>query len=130
MNIPHELRYTADHEWLRVEKGEGIVGITDYAQGELGDIVFVDLPELGAELMQGKPFGSIEAVKAAADLYAPISGEVVAVNGLLDQQPELINKSPYGDGWIVRIKIADEQEIDTLLPPEEYKKMVAQVKGE
>ncbi|MBM3326982.1 MAG: glycine cleavage system protein GcvH [Calditrichaeota bacterium] len=130
MNIPHELRYTADHEWLRVEKGEGIVGITDYAQGELGDIVFVDLPELGAELMQGKPFGSIEAVKAAADLYAPISGEVVAVNGLLDQQPELINKSPYGDGWIVRIKIADEQEIDTLLPPEEYKRMVAQVKGE
>ncbi len=130
MNIPNELHYTADHEWLRVENGEGVVGITDYAQGELGDIVYVDLPEVGDEILQGKPFGTIEAVKAAADLYAPVSGEVIAVNGLLDQQPELINQSPYGDGWIIRIKIADKREIDTLLPSEEYRKMIAQIKGE
>lgn len=130
MNIPKNLRYTHDHEWCRVEKDEGIIGITDYAQGELGDIVYIDLPEVGSEVSQGKPFGSIEAVKAASDLYAPISGEVVAVNGLLDQQPELINQSPYEDGWIIRIKIADSGEIDTLMTPEDYTKLVEQAKGE
>ncbi|MBM3327996.1 MAG: glycine cleavage system protein GcvH [Calditrichaeota bacterium] len=125
MNIPPELRYTKDHEWFRAEKGEGTVGITDYAQGELGDIVFVDLPDIGTVVTQGKPFGSIEAVKAATDLYAPISGEVVAVNGLLDQQPELINQSPYGDGWIIRIQIADTGEIDTLLDADTYHRLVS-----
>ena len=126
MNIPAGIYYTRDHEWLRMEGEVGSVGITDYAQGELGDIVYVDLPELGAVVAQGKSFGTIEAVKAAADLYAPVSGEVIAVNGLLDQNPELINKSPYEDGWIIKIKIADRKELDTLLKAEAYQKLVAE----
>lgn len=130
MNIPEELYYTSEHEWLRVDNGEGVVGITDFAQSELGDIVFVDLPQVGQEIFQGKPFGSIEAVKAAADLYAPVSGEVVAVNGLLDQQPELINQSPYEDGWIVKVKMKDREEVDTLLTAAQYRELLRKVKGE
>ena len=126
MNIPSGLYYTRDHEWLRVEEDEGAIGITDYAQGELGDIVYVDLPDIGSVVTQGKAFGTIEAVKAAADLYAPVSGEVVAVNGLLDQSPELINKSPYDDGWIIKIRLADKHELETLLSVEAYRKLVAE----
>jgi glycine cleavage system H protein len=124
MNIPSDHYYTRDHEWIRVEGEEGTVGVTDYAQSELGDIVFVDLPEVGALVKQGDSFGTIEAVKAAADMYAPVSGEVVAVNGLLDQSPELINKSPNDDGWIIRVKLSDKRELETLLSPDEYRKLV------
>ncbi|MFH0765562.1 MAG: glycine cleavage system protein GcvH [Calditrichota bacterium] len=130
MTFPNDLRYTKDHEWVRPEDDEAVVGITEYAQGELGDIVFVDLPEIGRMLIQNQSFGTIEAVKAAADMFAPVSGEVVAVNGLLDHSPELINKSPYEDGWIIRIKMKDDQELDTLYEAAAYTKLIAKEKGD
>lgn len=129
MNIPDNLRYTSDHEWLRIEDGEGVVGITDYAQSELGDIVYVDLPDVGREIFQGKPFGTIEAVKAAAELFAPVTGDIIAVNGLLEQQPELINRSPYEEGWIIRVKVKDVEEVDTLLTPNDYRQLITKLKG-
>ena len=118
MNVPSDLLYTKDGD-------ECTVGITEYAQGELGDIVFVDLPELGDQAVQDEPFGTIEAVKAAADLNAPVAGEIVSINTELDQSPELINNSPYEDGWIVKIKISDEKDASSLLSPEEYQKTIA-----
>ncbi len=124
MEIPEDLHYTKDHEWARNDDGEVVIGITDYAQSELGDIVFIDLPEVGTVILQGKEFGTIEAVKAAADIYAPVSGEIVAVNGLLDQSPELVNQSPYEDGWFVRVKISDEEELKTLLTADEYRELI------
>lgn len=126
MEIPTDLRYTKDHEWVRVEGDEGTIGITDYAQGELGDIVFVDLPEVGTIIHQGKSFGTIEAVKAAADLYAPVSCEITAVNGLLDQTPELINEFPYTDGWIIKVRLLDPNDAETLIKAEAYKTLVDQ----
>ena len=128
MEIPSGLYYTRDHEWLRLEGVEATIGITDYAQGELGDIVFLDLPDVGIDVSQSMSFGVVEAVKAAADLYAPVSGEIIAVNGQLDQMPELINLSPYGDGWIIKIKMNDTNEVETLLSPEEYRELVDQAK--
>jgi len=104
MHTPQKLYYTKEHEWASVEGYIATVGITDYAQGELGDVVFVELPEIGAEVEQDLPFGTIEAVKAVADLFAPVSGEIVAVNSALQEQPELVNQSPYKDGWMVKIK--------------------------
>ncbi len=124
MNIPSDLYYTKDHEWVRVNGEEATVGITDYAQGELGDIVFLDLPEIGTVVTGGSPFGTIEAVKAAADMYSPVSGEVIAVNGLLEDSPELINKDPYGDGWIIKIQVKDAEEVETLLSPDNYAKLI------
>jgi glycine cleavage system H protein len=129
MDIPAKLRYTKDHEWLKIEGDEATIGITDYAQGELGDIVYLDLPEVGAIITQWKSFGTIEAVKAASDLYAPVSGEVIAVNGLLEDAPELINKAPYEDGWIIRIKLTDREEADTLLTAEQYHELIEQSSG-
>ncbi|MBM4160883.1 MAG: glycine cleavage system protein GcvH [Ignavibacteria bacterium] len=125
MNFPENLKYTKDHEWIRVEGGTGWIGITDYAQGELGDVVYVELPSAGAKLQQGKSFGTIEAVKAVSDLYAPIGGEVVEVNGDIQNTPDLVNKDPYGRGWMVKVRIADPAEIATLLDVEAYKKLVA-----
>ncbi|NQT35342.1 glycine cleavage system protein GcvH [bacterium] len=124
MNIPSDLHYTKDHEWVRVDGEEALVGITDYAQGELGDIVFIELPEVGTKVVSGETFGTIEAVKAAADMYSPITGEIIAVNGQLDDSPELINKDPYGEGWILRICISDVKEIETLLSADEYMKLI------
>ena len=124
MEIKDELRYTKDHEWVGVDEEEAAVGITDFAQGELGDIVFLDLPEVGTDVIQGTSFGTIEAVKAATDLYAPVSGEIVAVNGLLEENPELINQSPYGDGWIIRVKMTDIAELSTLMDGQEYRRFV------
>lgn len=124
MELMDELRYTKDHEWVGVDNEEATIGITDFAQGELGDIVFLDLPEVGTDVTQGLPFGTIEAVKAAADLYAPVSGEIVAVNGLLEDSPELINQLPYEDGWIIRIKMTDKEELLTLMDAQEYRKFV------
>jgi len=124
MEIPSELRYTRDHEWLRVEGDEAVVGITDYAQGELGDIVYLELPEAGTEVTSGKPFGTIEAVKAAADMFAPVNGEIIAVNRLLEDSPELINQQPYEEGWIIRIRLKNREDVETLLSAEEYRKLV------
>ncbi len=130
MNIPTALLYTNEHEWIRIEGNEGSVGITDYAQGELGDIVFLDLPETGALVTAGKPFGSIEAVKAASDLNAPVSGTISAVNLDLGQQPELINQDAYGKGWIVKIKLSDASELKELLDASAYGKLTLQSKGD
>lgn len=126
MNIPDTLRYTKDHEWIRVEGDYGVVGITDYAQSELGDIVFVELPQVGSSFSQGQSFGTIEAVKAVSDLFLPASGEIVEVNGNLGNAPELINKDPYGDGWMVKIRIKDHAEIDTLLDAKAYRSLIGQ----
>ncbi len=125
MDIPDEFGYTAEHEWVAVEDGMARIGITDYAQSELGDIVFVELPEVGNETTQMEPFGTIEAVKAVSDLFAPVSGKVVEVNTLLEDQPELINTDPYGEGWILKIKLKDELEAQKLLSAEEYRKEIS-----
>ncbi len=130
MEIPSELHYTRDHEWLRTEGEEATVGITDYAQSELGDIVYIELPEVGVDVVQGKTFGAVEAVKAAADLFAPVSGEVTAVNGSLDQSPELINQSPYDDGWLIKVRLAKPGEVETLLSADDYRKLIEQSGGD
>ena len=112
MSIPGDLRYTAAHEWLRQDGEVAVIGITDHAQGELGDVVYLELPEVGSAIVQGESFGVIESVKAASDLYAPISGEVTAVNGALEAAPQLVNESPYDGGWLLKVRpsrFADEQ---------------------
>jgi len=124
MNLPSELKYTKDHEWVRIEGDRGTVGITEYAQGELGDIVFVELPEKGRKVEAGKSFGTIEAVKAVSDLYAPVSGEIVGVNEALKDTPEMINKEPYGAGWMVTIRLATPSEASALLDAGAYQKLI------
>ena len=124
MNIPDNLKYTKDHEWLRVEGEFGVVGITDFAQGELGDIVFIEIGTLGETLKKGEAFGTIEAVKTVSDIFMPVSGEVLEVNPEIESSPELVNKDPYGKGWMIRIKIADPTEINDLLTPEAYRTLV------
>jgi glycine cleavage system H protein len=123
MKIPENVQYTKDHEWMRLEGDFGWIGITDYAQGELGDIVFVELPKVGTKIFKGKSFGTIEAVKAVSDLYAPAAGEVVELNKVVQDTPDVVNKDPYGEGWMVKIKIADKKELSTLLDAEAYKKL-------
>jgi glycine cleavage system H protein len=118
------LKYTKEHEWVKLEGDIATMGITDYAQKQLGDIVFVELPEVGKEVEQMKPFGVIEAVKAVSDIFSPLSGKVTEVNSNLQSQSNLINSAPYGDGWIIKIKLSDPKELDTLLSPEEYRKLV------
>jgi glycine cleavage system H protein len=125
MNFPENLKYTNDHEWIRVEDGTGWVGVTDYAQGELGDVVYVELPSPGAKVQQGKSFGTIEAVKAVSDLFAPVSGEVLEANTEVQGNPDVVNKDPYGRGWMVKIRIANPAELANLLDVEAYKKLVA-----
>lgn len=120
MNFPSDIRYTAEHEWIRVEGEEAYVGITDYAQSELGEIVFVDVPTIGEEVAQGEVFGSIEAVKTVSDLNIPVTGEVLAINEELDAQPELVNNDPYGEGWIIKIAVKDLAELDNLMDAEAY----------
>jgi glycine cleavage system H protein len=124
MNFPKELKYTKDHEWLRVEADNVYVGITAFAQGELGDIVFVDIDTEGEELEKEEVFGSVEAVKTVSDLFMPIKGEVLAFNEKLEDEPELINTDPYGDGWIIKIAVADAGELDALLDSDAYKELV------
>ncbi len=120
---PDDLLYTSDHEWLRRSEAspdEAVIGITDFAQDQLGDVVYLDLPAAGDELSAGDRFGEIESVKTVSDLYAPISGEVLAANGELEEQPELVNDSPYEDGWLIRLRIADDSELDGLLDADAY----------
>ena len=121
MNVPAELKYTKEHEWIRVEGEEAYVGITDYAQSQLGDIVFVEVETEGDNLESGDTFGSIEAVKTVSDLYMPVSGEVLEFNSELEDQPDLVNKDPYGKGWIIKVKIEDEAQLDGLLSADAYK---------
>jgi glycine cleavage system H protein len=117
---PENYRYTKEHEWVHVEAGAGTIGITDHAQSELGDIVYVELPKLGAMVEQGKAFAVVESVKAASDIYAPVSGEVIAINDALTNAPETLNADPHGNGWIAKIKLSVPAEIDRLLSPSDY----------
>ena len=125
MNIPQELRYTKDHEWARLDGDVVYVGITDYAQGELGEIVYVDVTTEGESLSAEEVFGSIEAVKTVSDLLLPIEGEILEVNSELEDSPELVNSDPYGKGWLVKVKPANAEEVEGLLSPEDYKKLIA-----
>jgi len=126
MEFPSELRYTREHEWLRLEADgkEATVGITDFAQRELGDIVYVELQPVGTELAKDEVFGTVEAVKTVSELFMPVSGTIIAVNKALQDHPELVNQSPYGDGWMIRIALKDPSEVETLLTAEEYADMV------
>ncbi|OHX67534.1 glycine cleavage system protein GcvH [Flammeovirga pacifica] len=125
MNFPAELKYTKDHEWVRVEGEFAYVGITEFAQGELGDIVFVDITAEGEEVEEGEVFGSVEAVKTVSDLFMPIAGEVVEFNEAIDAAPELVNSDPYGEGWMIKIKLNDPSEVENLMDSEAYKAEVA-----
>lgn len=120
MKIPDQLIYTKDHEWLRIEGNEGVVGITDFAQSELGDIVFIEVDTVGETIEKGEPFGTIEAVKTVSDMFMPVSGEILEVNPALTATPETVNKDPYGDGWVIRIKLTKPEEAAELLSPEKY----------
>jgi len=124
MNVPDNLYYTKEHEWTSVDGDIAIIGITDYAQGELGDIVFVEMPEVGDATKQFESCANIEAVKAVSDLYASVSGEVTEVNGELEADPQIINKDPYGKGWILKIKISEQGELDNLLSSDDYKELI------
>lgn len=119
---PEEYYYTKDHEWLKVENGEGTVGITDFAQKQLGDVVYVETPKKGTQLDFQQSLGVIESVKAVSDVYAPVSGEVVAVNEKLEESPELVNEDPHGKGWIIRVKLKDKSELDKLMSVSDYEK--------
>jgi glycine cleavage system H protein len=124
MNFPENLKYTNDHEWIRVEGQFGWIGITEYAQNELGDIVYIEIPAIGTKLEKGKSFGTIEAVKAVSDLFAPVAGEVVDINTEMKDHPEIVNKDPYGKGWMVKIAITDPAQLDILLDEQAYKTLV------
>lgn len=125
MNFPEDLLYTTSHEWVKINGDEAVVGITDYAQSELGDIIFVETPELGHTVQAGQPFGSIEAVKTVTDLYGPLTGEVSAVNPKLTDAPEVINSDPYGEGWIIKMKVTDMSAKSGLLNAQKYKETTA-----
>ena len=124
MNIPEELLYTKEHEWTRIDDNVATIGITDYAQGELGDIVYLELPEIGTQVNQGDSFGTIEAVKAVSDLYAPLSGEVVEINKSLNDEPEKVNQNPYDEGWMIKLKLSDESEKEELLDSGQYEDLI------
>lgn len=124
MNIPENLFYTKDHEWLRVEGETGFIGITEFAAGEMGDVVFVELPEEGSKFQKGEAFGSIEAVKTVSDIYMPVSGVIIEINENLEGAPETVNSDPFGKGFIVKIKITDPSEIDQLLKSDQYAELI------
>lgn len=124
MNFPTNVKYTAEHEWIRVEGGVAYVGITDYAQEQLGDIVFVDIPSVGDTLESGEVFGTIEVVKTISDLFLPVGGEVLEQNEALEEQPELVNKDPYGEGWLIKIKPAADADFSALLDADAYKAVI------
>ncbi|WP_029918240.1 glycine cleavage system protein GcvH [Pelobacter seleniigenes] len=126
MDFPDDLKYTEEHEWVLVEDDIVTIGITDFAQEQLGDVVFVELPEVGDDLEAGKSFGVVESVKAVSDIYAPVSGEVVEINDELPNEPEIINSSPYDDGWLVRLKLTDPGELDDLMDADAYQEFIEQ----
>jgi glycine cleavage system H protein len=124
MNFPAELKYTKDHEWIRVEGNDAYVGITEFAQGELGDIVYIDIASLGKEVGKDEVFGTVEAVKTVSDLFMPVAGTVTETNPALNSEPELVNSDPYGKGWMVKISLADAGDVDSLLSAENYKAVI------
>lgn len=124
MNIPDNLKYTKDHEWIRLEGDIAFIGITDFAQKELGDIVYVDVNTVGETVEKESVFGTVEAVKTVSDLFMPVTGEVLEVNPKLESSPDLVNSDPYGEGWMVKVKVADPSSVNTLLSAEEYKKVI------
>ena len=124
MNFPSELKYTKDHEWVRVEGNEAYIGITDFAQRELGDIVYLDINTVGEEVEQEKEFGTVEAVKTVSDLFMPVTATVLEVNSALNDNPELVNSDPYGKGWMVKVSLSDAAQVDALLSADEYKALV------
>ncbi|WP_033563862.1 glycine cleavage system protein GcvH [Sphingobacterium sp. SYP-B4668] len=124
MNFPAELKYTKDHEWVRVEGDEAVIGITDFAQRELGDIVFVDINTVGDEVAANEVFGTVEAVKTVSDLFMPVTATVLAVNEAIDASPELVNSDSYGEGWIIRVKLSNPAEVDALLSADQYKEEI------
>ncbi|MEE9167573.1 MAG: glycine cleavage system protein GcvH [Candidatus Neomarinimicrobiota bacterium] len=124
MNTPDSLLYTKNHEWVLIEDNVATVGITDFAQGELGDIIYLELPDSGATVVKDDPFGTIEAVKTVADLFAPVPGTIVEVNESLDKSPEKVNKEPYGEGWIIKIEMSDPSELENLMNADEYDKII------
>lgn len=126
MNAPKDLKYSAEHEWVKTEGGNVRIGITEFAQSELGDIVFVELPQVGDEIKAGDPFGSVESVKTVSELYAPISGKVVEVNTELEDSPEYVNESPYENAWMIVIEPSDAREVDGLLSPEKYEELISE----
>ena len=125
MNIPGELKYTKDHEWVRIEGDEAVIGITDFAQSELGDIVFIEVETEGESIESEEIFGSVEAVKTVSDLFMPLTGEVLSFNSELEDAPEVVNSDPYGEGWMIRVKISDASEVDALLSAEQYKDLIS-----
>ena len=129
MNVPSELKYTEDHEWVRIEGDEATVGITDFAQGELGDIVYVEVDTLDETLDKNEVFGTVEAVKTVSDLFLPLSGEIIAFNDALEDEPEQVNSDPYGDGWMIKIKMSDPDEVAGLLDAAAYKEIIGGEKG-
>ncbi len=129
MEFPEGLKYSREHEWVRVEGNTVLVGVTDYAQSELGDVVFVELPEVGAEVEGNNPFGVVESVKAVSDLYAPVTGTVSEINTQLEDEPDLVNNHPYDDGWIIKIEMKDASELNDLLNTDEYKTFVEEENG-
>ena len=124
MNFPQELKYTKDHEWVRVSGNEAVIGITDFAQGELGDIVYVDIDTVGDTIEKEQVFGTVEAVKTVSDLFMPVSGEILELNAALEKQPELVNKDPYGEGWMVKVKMSNPADASGLLSADEYRALV------
>ena len=124
MNFPENLQYTKEHEWIRIEGNNAYIGITDFAQNELGEIVYVDITTEGETLKKGQVFGNVEAVKAVSDLYMPVSGKIVTVNPALEEHPELVNEDSYGEGWIIQIEITEEADKETLLTAEDYRKLI------
>ena len=124
MTVPKDLLYTAEHEWVRVEVDEAVIGVTDFAQGELGDVVFIEIETTGETLAQGDTFGTIEAVKTVSDLYMPVDGEVSEVNPALEDTPELVNSDPYKGGWMIRVKMADPSQVGDLLSPDQYSSLI------
>jgi glycine cleavage system H protein len=125
MNIPAELKYTKDHEWIKIDGDIATVGITDFAQGELGDIVYVEVETLDETLDQEEIFGTVEAVKTVSDLFLPLTGEIIEFNDKLEDEPELVNSDPYGDGWMIKMKISDPTQVESLLTADAYKELVA-----
>jgi glycine cleavage system H protein len=128
MNLPEELKYAKEHEWAKVEGNQVTVGITDFAQSELGEVVYIELPAKGTYVQKNKPFGIIESVKAVSDLYSPVSGEVTEVNSGLEEFPEIVNDDPYGKGWMIKIMPSDKSELDTLLSAKEYEEFLKEEK--
>jgi glycine cleavage system H protein len=126
MNFPAELKYTSDHEWVRIEGDEAYIGITEFAQGELGDIVYIDINTVGQYISKEAVFGTVEAVKTVSDLFMPLNGTILEVNKMLDTQPELVNSDPYGDGWMVKIKVESTADAEALLTADAYKEVIGQ----